>query len=633
MKRIWLVAAGGVAVIMALVAAAFVLVAQLDVKGLLQTAVFEQTGRRLTISGPVRPAFFPTLGVTAGGVALANAPGGASPTLLEADEVRIGVAVRPLLARQLDVTALVFVKPRLSLEIGADGKPNWILAPQKPARPGGAGGDTGVRDVQLAGARIEGGVISYANMKSGMRMGLQDINAVVSLSGLDSPLGLDGTATFNGEKLDVAAKLAAPRVALAGGRSAIAFSFTSAPITTKFNGVIDVRTGGLAGLFEAEGPSLRKLTAWIGAPVGEGPNLQAFKVAGRFELGPKSAAFENATLKLDAIEARGDFLVETGRTKPAISGRLQVAALDLNPYLVTTQPAAASGAPVARIESVDVTSPGWSRAPIDLGGLRAIDANLDLTTGPLTAFNLKMDRAKVDLVLHEGYLAATLSDIGLYGGAGKGRLEVDARTSEVVLRQELDVAGIDAARFLADAAGFTRLEGRSNLKLSLASRGQDQQGLVASTDGSVSLALADGALRGVNLGGVSRTIRSAIGGGMVGPNARTPFKTFSTTFVVSDGVAATDDLRIRAADSEITAVGVIDLSQRTLDMRIRPKADSVLSQIGIAPGAGIAAPFRASGPWSQISYKLDLLGAARDTIAQQVQIVRTRAQMSRDAPK
>lgn len=632
MKRIWLVVAGSVAVLVALVAAAFILVSQLDVKGLLQTAVLEQTGRRLTISGPVRPALFPTLGVTAHGVALANAPGGESPTLLEADEVQIGVAVRPLLARQLDVTALVFVKPRLSLEIAADGRPNWILSPQKPAKPGAGPRSDGVRDVQLSGARIEAGVISYANMKSGARMGLQDINAVVSLSGLDAPLGLDGTATFNGEKLDIAAKLGAPRLAMAGGRSPIAFSFTSAPIVTKFNGVIDVKTGGLAGLFEAEGPSLRRLTAWIGAPIGDGPNLQTFKVAGRFELGPKSAAFENATLKLDAIDARGDFLVETGRTKPVISGRLQVAALDLNPYLAP-QPAASGGAPVARIESVDVTSPAWSRSAIDLAGLKAVDANLDLTTGPLTAFNLKLDRAKVDVVLHEGFLAATLSDIGLYGGAGKGRIELDARTPDLHLHQELDVAGIDAAKFLADAAGFTRLEGRSNLKFTLASRGADQQALVASTDGSVTLTLADGALRGVNLGGISRTIRSAIGGGMVGPNARTPFKTFATTFVVSDGVAATDDLRIRAADAEITAAGVIDLSQRTLDMRIRPKADSVLSQIGIAPGAGIAAPFRVSGPWNKPTYKIDLLGSARDTIAQQVQIVRTRAQMSRNAPK
>lgn len=632
MKRVWLVVAGSVAVLAALVAAAFILVSQLDVKGLLQTAVLEQTGRRLTISGPVRPAFFPTLGVTAHGVALANAPGGESPTLLEADEVQIGVAVRPLLARQLDVTALVFVKPRLSLEIAADGRPNWILAPQKPVKPGAGRNSESVRDVQLSGARIEAGVISYANMKSGARMGLQDINAVISLSGLDAPLGLDGTATFKGEKLDIAAKLGAPRLAMAGGRSPIAFSFTSAPIVTKFNGVIDVKTGGLAGLFEAEGPSLRRLTAWIGAPIGEGPNLQTFKVAGRFELGPKSAAFDNATLKLDAIDARGDFLVETGRTKPVISGRLQVAALDLNPYLAP-QPAASGGEPVARIESVDVTAPAWSRSAIDLAGLKSVDANLDLTTGPLTAFNLKLDRAKVDLVLHDGFLAATLSDIGLYGGAGKGRLELDARTPDLHLRQELDVAGIDAARFLADAAGFTRLEGRSNLKFTLASRGADQQALVASTDGSVTLTLADGALRGVNLGGVSRTIRSAIGGGMVGPNARTPFKTFATTFVVSDGVAATDDLRIRAADAEITAAGVIDLSQRTLDMRIRPKADSVLSQIGIAPGAGIAAPFRVSGPWSKPTYKIDLLGSARDTIAQQVQIVRTRAQMSRNAPK
>ncbi|NDC57301.1 MAG: AsmA family protein [Alphaproteobacteria bacterium] len=639
MKRTWVII---VVAILALVAGlaglGYFLIGRFDVKGLIEKAAYEQTGRVLTIKGAVQPAFYPSIGVHARDVTLANVAGGEAPSLLEAEEIQIGVAVAPLFNQDFNVTALVFVKPRLSLELDAEGRPNWVLTPikaPKPARPG-ASPNGGIKDVHLAGARIEGGIVSYSNRKTGTRTGVQDIFAVVSLPSLDAPLGADGTAAFNGQKLDVAAKLGAPRAVLEGKTSPLAFSIKSEPVKAAFDGAFDVKTGGLAGLFEAGGPSLRKLAAWIGTPIGEASNLQTFHVAGRFTLGPKSAAFENAALELDAIKARGDFLVETARAKPAISGRLEIQELDLNPYLAPapSDGAAPGAAPTARIESVDVAAPsGWSQTPIDFAGLKAVDANLDLTTGPLTALKLKLDRAKLDVVVHDGYLAATLSDLTLYGGSGKGRIELDARAPDVVLRQELDVAGVDAARFLADAAGFTKLEGRSNVKLTLESRGRDQQTLVSSSDGAIFLSLSEGALRGINLGGISRTIRTAMAGDVLGPNARTPFKTFAANFTISDGVGATDDLKIRAASAEITAAGVIDLGQRSLDIRIRPKSDSILSQVGIAPGAGIAVPFRITGPWAKPTYKMDLLGGARDTIAQQVNIVRTRAQMSRNAPK
>jgi AsmA protein len=638
MKRTWVIVVGAlVALAGAAVALGFFAISHFDVKKLIEKTAYEQTGRALTIKGVVRPVLFPTLGVHAGVVALANAPGGDAPSLLTADEVQIGIAVDALMRRELNVTELVFVKPRLALELDAAGKPNWLLAPVAPRKPSASGGPiSDLKEVRLKGARVESGMVSYFNARTSKRMGVQDINAILSLPSLDGPLGVDGAASFNGQKLDLAAKLAKPRTALAGGTSPLAFSFKSAPVNAAFDGELNARTGGLVGLLEVGGPSLRTFAAWLGASLGEGPTLQDFHVAGRFTLGPKSADFANASLKLDAIRGRGDFLIETARAKPAISGRLELTELDLNPYLGGPAPAASSAnaTPVARIESVDVAkTTGWSRSAIDLSGLKAVDANLDLTTGPLTTQKLKLDGAKLDVVVHDGYLAATLREVALYGGAGTGRMEIDARAPDLIVRHELDVSGLDAAAFLAAAAGFDRLEGKSALKLNLVSRGRDQQSLVSGTDGAISLAIEDGALRGINLRGVSRTIRTAMSGDMVGPKARTPFKTFTANFIVSDGVGATDDLRIRAAGAEITAAGVIDLGGRSMDVRIRPKSASVLSEIGIAPGAGIAAPFRISGPWRKLEYKLDLLGGARDTIAQQVKIVRTRARMSRNAPK
>jgi hypothetical protein len=94
MKRTWVII---VVAILALVAGlaglGYFLIGRFDVKGLIEKAAYEQTGRVLTIKGAVQPAFYPSIGVHARDVTLANVAGGEAPSLLEAEEIQIGVAV------------------------------------------------------------------------------------------------------------------------------------------------------------------------------------------------------------------------------------------------------------------------------------------------------------------------------------------------------------------------------------------------------------------------------------------------------------------------------------------------------------------------------------------------------------
>ena len=135
--------------------------------------------------------------------------------------------------------------------------------------------------------------------------------------------------------------------------------------------------------------------------------------------------------------------------------------------------------------------------------------------------------------------------------------------------------------------------------------------------GAGSVAFANGALAGVDLGGVARTIRNAVRNELIAPTARTPFTNLSATLRIADGVIATQDMRLDAADAKLTAIGVIDVGGRSLDMRLVPR-------LGIT---ALAVPFRASGPWKRVSYASDFLGRARAEVE-----VRARAVIAR-APK
>jgi AsmA protein len=395
----------------------------------------------------------------------------------------------------------------------------------------------------------------------------------------------------------------------------VSFTITAAPVKATFTGTVDVRTGGLTGDVTAAGPSLRSFLGWIGAPMGSGPGFEAYDISGNLTVGPKRLAFDNTTIRIDQVQSRGDFLLEQGGAKPLLSGRLEIIALDLNPYLKPRP--TEGGVEVATIQTVDVAAPGYSELPIDLSGLKALNANLDLTTGPLQVLKVKLDRTKLAFVLNDGYLAATMSELQMYGGNGTGHFEIDARGPDVTIRNELAVQKVDAKAFFTDAIGFDNLEGTAKLDWGFSSTGRTQTAKIAALAGTGAVTFTDGAIRGVDLGGVSRTIRNAMRRELVSPTARTPFTNFSASFKASDGVIATNDLKLDAANAKISAIGTIDAGKKELDLRLVPRLGS----------AGLPVPFRVLGPWTGLTYVSDILGRARPAIE-----ARTRAVMAK-APK
>ncbi|MBO1073837.1 AsmA family protein [Roseomonas marmotae] len=122
-------------------------------------AVQEETGRKLTLSGPIglKLSLVPT--VTLEGVALSNAPGGSRPDMLTARRVEAKLALLPLFSRRLDFQQVTLIGPDLLLERDAEGQGNWIFAPplrDAPARPAGAQAPGGMEEpLQLSIAAID----------------------------------------------------------------------------------------------------------------------------------------------------------------------------------------------------------------------------------------------------------------------------------------------------------------------------------------------------------------------------------------------------------------------------------------------------------------------------------------------
>lgn len=615
----------------------FYLVSRLDVRAEVERAVETATGRDLTIAGDVGVSFWPVLGLRAEEATLANVEGGRAPAFIAMDEIDVGVELRPLLNQDVRVRRLVLQRPRIALEVDAEGRPNWIMRPRTAPGPQQPAPDPNApparqREVSLREIRITDGEVSFFDARRGAGWVVGDADLSTAITSMSAPVRLTGSVRYNDQAVQLEIDLKDPSAVAAGRNSEIQVEIESELLNASFDGVTTALSGEVAGAIQASGPSLRQLSAWSGSPIVGGTGLDAFSVTGRIAIGGGRYDFSNAGFAIDRIQGRGDFVLSQLRGKPYLSGRLELFDFDLNPYIggeaappVTTpveapteapptaQTAAAPTAEIAAVaappRTVDIAA-APSEQPIDFSMLRAINADLELTTHVMLVQHMRIDRAQLSLVLNDGFMAATLHNLTLYGGSGRGRFELQAQDAGVRTMQDLVFDGVDAQRFLSDAVNFGNIEGRSEMAINLRTQGATQTELINNARGRVHIEVVSGTLRGVDLGGVSRTIRNALRGELIAPEARTPFHGFSATLAVANGALASDDLSFNTSDLAIPGIGVIDLGAKRLDLRMAPRS---------AQGGGIVVPFSARGPFTALAYDSDLRGRARAEIAPRIQ--------------
>lgn len=636
----WVLLIGGGLVAAALMGAGLLayLVTRLDVRGTVEQVVESATGRDLVIAGDVGVSYWPVLGLRAMDATLSNVEGGRAPAFIAADEIDIGVEIAPLFQRQVVVRRLVFQRPRIALEVDSEGAPNWVLTP-RPVPPGTAPPPTttpsapsiDIASANLREIRIIDGEVSFYDARRGSGWQIGDADITSAIAGLDQPMRVAGSIRYNDRPVEVQIDIARPGAASRGELTPISIEIESDLITATFAGQTVATSGEIAGNVRASGQSLRDLTAWAGSPIQGGVGFGQFAVSGRLVVGGGAYEFSNAGFAVDLVRGRGDFILSEVRGKPYLSGRLELFDFDLNPYLtgeappgpaegeveIAAAPEAGSSAPTAEIAVVDDPDRALdvreapSDTPIDFSGLHAINADVELVTAAVLVQRLRIDRSRLNLVINDGYMAATLHSLALYGGSGRGRFEIDARAPATRIVQDLAFSNLDARGFLTDAINFSNIEGRAELTLDIRAEGRTQTELLSSIDGRSHIEVVSGVLNGVDLGGVAGTIRSALRGELIAPEARTPFQGFSATFAIADGVLAADDLSFNTTDLRIPGIGVIDAAQRRLDIRLAPRS----------PRGGVVFPFSIRGPWTGISYAGDLNDRAQREILARVREV------------
>ena len=258
-----------------------------------------------------------------------------------------------------------------------------------------------------------------------------------------------------------------------------------------------------------------------------------------------------------------------------------------------------------------------SDTPINLGELKKLNAEGGLNIGKLKVANIKTSNVHIKLKANEGLAELAPFSANLYEGSMSGSLKVDARTTpSIALKQNMN--NIAIGPLMVDAIHNDMLNGKGTFNVDITTSGNTVGALKKSLNGTSSLNLADGAVKGIDIAGTLRGVKDKLNIMKQNSTAsdktqKTDFSEMIATFTIKNGVAHNEDLSIKAPLFRIGGNGDIDIGNETLNYTAKPTiVNSLKGQGGsdLSMMNGLTIPIKVTGSFAKPNYNLDLSGVA-----------------------
>ena len=573
-----------------------VLLAMFDserVKTELADAVQEKTERTLKIDGDLGLFFWPSVGVEVGKVSLSEFR---SPDEFAAiDGARVSVAVLPLLSQKIVVEAVELDGARATLIKRKDGtlniadltgkKADAPEAAEKAAAPGKP------MQIDVASVKITNASLVWRDEQSGETSTLSGLDFatghIVGDTGTQAWAIDDLALALAGKRGDdsVALKLAIPKLSLAGDAARTL-------AIDKIDGSIDLASPKMP---------MKTLRLPISGQLHAELENQSAK-------GALSTSFDESGIALK---------FDVAKFSPLDLGfDLDIDNLNVDKYLPPAKPG-------EKEPAADGKKEGDAR--IDLSALKGLNVHGNARIGHLQVNNLKATNIKLRIDARNGKLEVAPHSMNLYDGALSGALTVNANGNAVTLRENL--TGVRINPLLKDLADQDLIEGQGDVRLDLVTHGDTVAAMKGALGGAASLALRDGAIKGINLAQKFREMKALLSARQdtvqqAKATDKTDFSELTASFRIADGVARNDDLSMKSPFLRLSGAGDIDVSRSAIDYLAKA---SVVSTSG-GQGAkdlehlkGVTVPVRVTGPFDKLSYKIEFAAIADGALKAKVE--------------
>jgi len=500
-------------------------------------------GRTVTFSGEPDISLFPRPSVRLKNVRIAGL--GGDDVFIVADELTGTFRYLPLLWGAIEVNSFELVRPVIALRVGEDGQSNWAFEGTLGDRIAGAfedgrdGGPERITEIVLGRFAIVDGTITFDRPGADLAV-LSDVELDVLWPSTGAAATAEGSLVWRNERIDIAATLSEPLELIAGRASPARFTITGQPVRIAFDGTVGRSDLDFAfdGEASATMPSLRRLISWVGTPMAEGATLAGAGFSGDASWAWPVLSFSNAEMRLDGNVAGGAVSIDFGEERTRIVGTLAFEELDVSPY--------------ADAFRADVEADGeWRDAPIDLPALADVDWDVRLSADRLIVGATRIDGFAASAIVNDGVVDLRLAEAGFYGGRIEASLSGQLSGASLSASAELTVAGANARPASADIIGVSPLSGRADAIVSARSEGESWGELVQRMTGSAQLFVANGAIRGIDLGAAAAPAVAAV----VVSTGETAFNELTARLTISGGQLIADRLAVAGPGYDIAFTG------------------------------------------------------------------------------
>jgi len=528
----------------------------------IQARVERETGYRLTIAGSSRIAVWPQLSVTLNDITLENPKDREASSRLTVGSLQADMTLESVWSGHPHITELAVAHPVLSVPLLRE-RTASLISSAKPATPAREqDGDA----LAIDRVTIADGVVVFSNLRDRVENRIEAINADAEI-GKDRTIKVTGGARTGEHPLKFEIKATAPTPPLARQNIPVelaldASGLLQAPLSAKaevrLNGTV-VMINGLSGTL-GDGA----FNGWASVDIANKPLLKLDLDFQRLDAVAAAATSDNRGLQPQGLQPQG------------------------------LQP--------------------WSNATIDLTGLNYVDARIKISAAELNIGETRLAPVTIEAALAGGVLRGTFPNLGAYGGQANGELTVDASAGSPTYTLRGDLLGVRALPLLHSAADFDRLDGKLQAKLALRSTGSSQRAILSNLGGTVFAVFQDGAIRGLN---VAKMVRSLTSGTLSGwqqtPDETTDLSQLSASFRIEKGQATTSDLNLVGPLVKMTGAGTVDLGTQMLAFRVEPKLVMTTEGQGrAADPVGLGIPVVIDGPWAEPRIYPDMAGILDD---------------------
>ncbi|WP_045608558.1 AsmA family protein [Vibrio vulnificus] len=659
MKKLFLILAAPIAVVVMAAIALVTLVNPNQFKPLITEQVAKQTGLELVIEGDIEWQFFPSIGFSLGKTELKNPQGFSQENLFKVESVGIDISVMPLLDKVLQIGDVRLDGAEFHLETRKDGQKNIdALTQQQKAQqetvqqevssepttdasqqPGAAADWR----MELAGITVSNAKLVNQDRQAGTSLELYDVNFSLSEFAFEqwtkaefSAKGKNNQQQFSANgKLEFQLAQDFSSHALRNIELNSQFSDPATKMDTiklvldtfefdKDNALTFEIKGQASGMaLSANGSAQLHVDAAIstvmvkafqlesqlnGKSLPQSPMKVAMSSEATFDVPSSHLSLVLNKLTANAIALDGKADVTLAEI-PKVRFSLHSPEIDLDEFLGLTQPSQETASTNSSHDK-NAHPEANNEVEPDLSALKTLDVIGQVSIDKFKANNAKLQNVITKFTVNRGIATLDRFDANLYQGSINARAKLDARRSPATYSVKKRIKGVQVQPLLVDVAQNDKLEGTGNIDVDVMGSSLTPSGIQKNLVGTVEINFADGAVNGINVAQMIRENYAKIKGKKLDATdgvQKTDFSSMTATLTLNKGKVTTNNMHMQSPLLRIRGKGEANYINQTVDFTVST------SIVGSLEGQGgkdidelrdVTIPINISGSWADPKFKL-----------------------------